>query len=64
MNSTIRMLSETEMPTISSMPINDITLIGVPVRYRISSTPVSPGGTASRIRNGSTKDRNWATRIR
>ena len=32
MNSTIRMLSETEIPTTSSMPMSAITLIGVLVK--------------------------------
>ena len=64
MNSTIRMLSETEMPTTNSIPINDMTLIGVPVIYRINKTPVNPGGTASKIRTGSRNERNCATKIR
>ena len=58
------MLFETTIPTIITTPISDCTLSVVPVRYSMSSTPVSPVGTASRISNGSTNDRNCATRIR
>ena len=32
--------------------------------HSISSTPVIPVGTASRMRTGSMKERNWATRIK
>jgi len=64
MNSTMRMLSETEMPTTNNIPIIDMTVMGVPVRYKTSRTPVNPGGTASRIRNGSRNERNCATRIK
>ena len=53
MNSTIRMLFDTTMPTIITTPISDCTLSVVPVRYSASSTPVRPGGTASRISSGS-----------
>ena len=52
------------MPTIITTPINDITFNVVPVSHRISNTPVSPVGMASRIRNGSRNDLNCATRIK
>ena len=64
MNSTIRMLFDTTMPTIISTPISDCTFSVVPVSYSATSTPVSPVGTASRISSGSMNERNCATRIR
>ena len=63
-NSTIRMLLDTAIPTSITTPIRDITFSVVPVSTSVSNTPVIPGGTASRMMKGSTKDRNWATRIR
>ena len=62
--STIRMLFDTTMPTIITTPIKDMMFMVVPVANRMSSTPVTPVGTASRIRNGSTNDLSCATRIR
>ena len=63
-NSTIRMLFETAMPTSITTPISDITFSVVSVSHSVRITPASPGGTAIRIRNGSTNDWNCATRIR
>src|SRR5881394_1244007 len=63
-NSTIRMLLETTMPTIITMPISDITFSVVPDAKSSSNTPIRPVGTANRIRKGSRKDSNWATRMR
>ena len=40
----MRMLLETTMPTIITMPISDMTLSVVPVSNRMISTPVKPGG--------------------
>ena len=50
-NSTIRMLLETAMPTSITTPIRDMTLRVVPAQ-RVRMTPARPGGTAMRIRNG------------
>ena len=63
-NSTMRMLFDTTMPTIITTPISDITFSVVPVARRNSSTPVNPGGIASKMMNGSFHDANCATRIR
>ena len=63
-NSTMRMLLETTMPTIITTPINDMTLSVVPVANRMISTPVKPVGTASKINSGSRNDLNCATRIK
>ena len=63
-NSTMRMLLDAEMPTSMSTPMSDITLRVVPVRGRMSKTPMNPIGIASMMRNGSLNDRNCATRIR
>ena len=52
------------MPTSITTPISDMTFSVVPVSQSVRMTPVSPGGTASRMMNGSTNDRNCATRIR
>ena len=41
------------MPVIMISPISDITFSGVPLSQSVSSAPVTPGGNASRIRNGS-----------
>ena len=51
------------MPTIMTTPINDCTFSVVPLKYSVSRTPVSPGGTASKMRSGSRNERNEATRI-
>jgi hypothetical protein len=58
------MLLDTTMPTIITIPISDMMLSVVPVAHSVSNTPVNPVGTASRIRKGSTKDLNCATRIK
>ena len=63
-NSTMRMLLDTTIPTIITTPISDITLRVVPLVNNISSTPVRPVGTASKMSSGSAKDLNCATRIR
>src|SRR5262249_44716373 len=57
-NSTIRMLLETAMPVNMTTPISDMTFSVVPVIHRVRITPVTPGGTASRIRSGSITLRN------
>src|SRR5208282_4702116 len=63
-NSTMRMLLDTTIPTTITTPINDITLRVVPVTNSISNTPVNPVGTASKINSGSVNDLNCATRIK
>ena len=63
-NSTIKMLFYATMPIIITTPINDITLIVVPVTNSSSKTPVNPVGTASKMSSGSRNDLNCATRIR
>ncbi len=52
------------MPAIMTTPMSDMTLSVVSVKASTSSTPTMPGGTASRMRSGSTNDLNCATRIR
>ena len=63
-NSTMRMLLETAMPTSMMTPISDITFSVVSLSQSVRITPVIPGGTAIRMMNGSTKDWNWATSTR
>ena len=64
-NSTIRMLFETTIPTIITTPISDCTFSVVPDSVqRQRARRSDPGGTASRMMNGSTNDRNCATRIK
>ena len=63
-NSTIRMLFETAMPTSMTTPISDITFSVVPHSSSVRMTPAMPGGTANRMMKGSTNERNCATRIR
>ena len=43
------MLLETTIPTIITTPISDCTFSVVPVAYSVTSTPMRPIGTASRI---------------
>ena len=57
------MLSDTAIPVIMMTPISDMTLRVVPVTSRKSITPESPGGTASRMMNGSENEANCAIRI-
>ena len=52
-NSTMRMLLDTTIPTIIKTPMSDCTLSVVPVMKSATSTPASPVGTASRIKMGS-----------
>ncbi len=52
------------MPISISTPTSDITFSVVCVSGRMISTPMNPIGIASMIRNGSTQERNCATRIR
>ena len=49
------------MPTMKITPSSDCTLIAVPVRYSISTTPTRPTGTADRITSGVSHDLNRAT---
>ena len=63
-NSTMRMLFDTTMPTIITTPISDCTFSVVPVRVQREQHAGQSGGTASRMMNGSMNDRNCATRIR
>ena len=60
----MRMLFDTTMPVIMITPISDMTFSVVPVSSRKTSTPVMPGGIASRMMNGSMNDANCAIRIR
>ena len=62
-NSTIRILFDTTMPTIITTPISDMTFSVVPVSNSVSNTPVKPVGTASRMINGSRNEANCATSI-
>jgi hypothetical protein len=52
------------MPTIIMTPIRDMMFTVVPVMSNRRITPVKPGGTASRIRNGSFTEANCAIRIK
>ena len=52
------MLFDIAMPANITIPISDITFKVVPVSHSVIRTPVNPGENASRIMNGSTKDRN------
>ncbi len=58
------MLFDIAIPASITTPISDITFRVVPVITSVSSTPEMPGGSASRMINGSMKERNCATRIR
>ena len=63
-NSTIRMLFDTAIPVIIKSPINDMMFSDEPVISSVSTTPATPGGTASRITNGSENDANCAISTR
>jgi hypothetical protein len=60
----MRMLSETAIPVIMTMPISDMTFSVVCVTRRKMSTPDRPGGMARRMMNGSLNDANWAIKMR
>ena len=52
------------MPWSITTPMSDWMFSVVPVNASVSTTPISPVGTARTIRNGSTKEENCATRMR
>jgi len=45
--------------TIMIIPMNDTTLIVLPVRKSAQMTPMNPNGTENMIRKGWSKDANW-----
>ena len=59
--STSKMLFDTTIPIIMSVPIIDSTLTEVFVKYKVNTVPIHPKGTATRMISGSMNDRNKAT---
>ena len=58
--STSKMLFDTTMPIIMSVPIIDSTFTEVFVKCSIRTVPIHPSGTATRMISGSINDRNNA----
>jgi len=62
-NSTIKMLLDTTIPTIMMTPMSDITFSVVPVSRSVSRTPITPVGTARRMRTAEVtqNDGEWSS---
>ena len=57
----MRTVFDTTIPTMKITPSSDCTLIAVPVIASISTTPISPSGTADMMTSGVMYDRNRPT---